>query len=90
MLYFFKSPKIIPNVLVLSKIDCHLCDEAIDTILKVKSKHKFNLEIIKINIGDNWYESYWDKIPVIFIHKRLAFKYRLTENEFIKKLNAKY
>lgn len=75
------------DVLFLSKDDCHLCDEALGVLLQAKKIQNFNLEIIKIQEGDAWHSDYWDKIPVVFIAGRLAFKYRLNVQEFLLKLN---
>lgn len=84
---FNKKITVLKDVLFLSKDDCPLCEEALHIVLQAKDHQNFNLQIIKIQEGDNWYQNYWDKIPVIFIAGRMAFKYRLTIQEFLQKLN---
>ena len=49
----------------------------------------FDIVVHKIRPGDSLYEQYWDKIPVILINGKLAFKYRTTRDLLIRKLQAR-
>ena len=68
---------------------CSLCDEAFVEIEDAKEYIDFDVEIVKIRKGDAMYDLYWDKIPVILINGKLAFKYRLTRDQLIQKLQAR-
>ena len=68
---------------------CSLCDEAWEEIEDAKEYVDFDIEIIKISPGDKLYDEYWDKIPVILINGKLAFKYRTTRDQLIRKLKAR-
>jgi Glutaredoxin-like domain (DUF836) len=68
---------------------CSLCDEAWEGIEDTREYADFDVEIIKIRPGDKLWDEYWDKIPVILINGKLAFKYRTTRDQLIKKLQAR-
>ena len=68
---------------------CSLCDDAFVEVEDAMEYVDFDLEIIKIREGDEWYAKYWDKIPVIIINGKLAFKYRTTRDQLIKALEGR-
>jgi hypothetical protein len=71
---------------IFSKPDCHLCDEVKLEIAKMESL--FALDIREINIMEHadLYEKYKLEIPVIHINGRKAFKYRVEEQQLLKRL----
>ena len=71
-----------------SKDDCHLCDVARDILHKVQRSIPFELNVIKIQEGDGYYEQYKERIPVVLINKEFAFQYRIREVELIAKLKS--
>ena len=71
-----------------SKKDCHLCEVAKDTLLRVQMKHPFELVEVKIREGDDNYEQFKERIPVVTINNMFAFQYRVPEAEFIRKLQS--
>ena len=68
---------------------CSLCDEAWVEVEDAKEYIDFDIVVHKISSGDERYKLYWDKIPVILINGKLAFKYRTTRDQLIKKLQAR-
>ncbi|MFQ5603156.1 MAG: glutaredoxin family protein [bacterium] len=78
--------KVKAKVEIFSKPDCHLCDEAKAVIKKVQGQWPFVLEEVDITKDKHLFEKYKEQIPVIFINGRKAFKFRVEENEFKKKL----
>jgi hypothetical protein len=76
------------EVVFLTKVGCRLCDEAMVVVEGVRRRHPFQLRIVNIEQGDEWYDSYSDKIPVGLINGRMAFKYRVKPLEFMTKLLA--
>ena len=76
------------EVVFVSKNECHLCEVALEVVQKVQSRHPFRLKVVKIEQGDEWYDRYWDKIPVVLIDGRMGFKYRVDPEEFLTKLRA--
>ena len=84
----FKRPTSLKGVelIFLSKDDCHLCDTALEVVEALQRKHRFDLKVIKIRRGDEWYENYWDKIPVGLTGGRMLFKYRVDPDTLVEKL----
>ncbi len=73
------------RVEIYSKPDCHLCDEAKAVLLRVRKRYPF--ELLEVDITqDGRYDEFREQIPVIFVNERKAFKYRVDEREFIRKL----
>ena len=72
---------------MFSKEDCHLCDIARAVIMEAKEKYPFEYAEKKIEPGMEEYEKYNQQIPVVMVNKKFAFKYRLTKEDLIRKLN---
>jgi hypothetical protein len=68
---------------------CTLCDEAWEEIESAQDYAEFDIDIVKIRKGDEYYEKYWDKIPVILINNEVAFMHRTTRDQLLKKLKGK-
>ncbi|MBI1804585.1 MAG: glutaredoxin family protein [Ignavibacteriae bacterium] len=71
-----------------SKHDCHLCDIAKDTLIKIQLREQFELREIKIREGDAFYNEFKERIPVVYINGEWAFQYHVPEEMFIRKLKA--
>lgn len=65
---------------------CSLCDDAFSEIESAMDYVEFDLDIVKIREGDELWTKYWDKIPVILINGKVAFKYRTSRDALIRKL----
>ncbi len=74
------------EVVVYSKPDCCLCDELKQQLQRLGTQHRFDLREVNILEDQQAFERYKDQIPVVFINGRKAFKYRLDEKEFLKRL----
>ncbi len=77
------------NVTIYSKKDCHLCDIAKETLLKVQQELPFSLNEIDIERDKTAFERYKYLIPVIEIDGEKVFNYRIDENELKKILKLK-
>ncbi len=77
------------NVTIYSKKDCHLCDIAKETLLKVQQDLPFSLNEIDIERDKTAFERYKYLIPVIEIDGEKVFNYRIDENELKKILKLK-
>jgi glutaredoxin len=74
------------HVILYTRPGCHLCEEAKDEILASGCTDEYVLEEINIETDAALKERYGWEIPVIFINGIKAFKYRLTADEFRRKL----
>ncbi|MFQ5797780.1 MAG: glutaredoxin family protein [Bacteroidota bacterium] len=72
-----------------SKQDCYLCDQARSLLEQVRKEIPFDLSEIKIAPGDRWYDQFKESIPVIYVGKKLAFRYRVDEEKLRNLLTEK-
>ncbi len=74
------------DVIVYSKPDCCLCDELKRQLTALRAKHPFQLQEVNILEDAEAYESFKEQIPVVFMNGKKAFKFRLDEKSFLKRL----
>ena len=75
------------NITLYSKKDCHLCDIAKETLLKLQEEFPFSMTEIDIEKDENAFEKYKYLIPVIEIDGEKILTYRINEIE-LKRLLA--
>lgn len=73
---------------LFTKDGCHLCEVVKAMLVKVKMQHAFDLQEIRIQEGDASYDEFKERIPVVHINHEFAFKYRVSEDEFLQKLRS--
>lgn len=69
-----------------TKEDCSLCTKALAVIEKVAHDIPVHLEKINITEDKKIFEKFKEKIPVVFIESKLAFKYSIDEIKLREKL----
>lgn len=74
------------QVVVYSRKGCHLCEIVKETLAKLHRRGGFTLSEIDVDSDDQLRRQFTDEVPVVFIDGRKAFKYRLDEHEFLRKL----
>jgi glutaredoxin len=72
------------KIKILSKPDCHLCDEAKETIQRVTKRLPIDIEVIDIEKDPELFNQYRYDIPVIFLDERKIFKHRVDEPKLKK------
>ena len=65
---------------------CCLCEEMKDIIREVASEVPLEVKEIDVDGSPDLSEKYGDKVPVLFINGRKAFKVRVTVKELRKRL----
>lgn len=65
---------------------CVLCREAKDIIGRVNEEIPFNYKEVDISSTEELLRAYKDDIPTIFINGKKAFKFKVDETEFRKKI----
>jgi glutaredoxin len=63
-----------PSIEVISKRGCHLCEQAIDVLLSLKSSHSFDFSISCIEDDSNLFDKYWIKVPVVRLNGNDVFE----------------
>lgn len=76
------------KVTVYGKPDCCLCDQAKLVIERVRTEYPFQLEEVDITSDSELERKYRDRVPLIKIDDRLAFKYQVEEAELINRLGG--
>ncbi len=71
---------------IYSRPGCHLCDEAKEVIDRIQRRYAFAVRVINIEEDPALETAYGTEIPVVFINGSKAFKYRVDEAEFEKKV----
>ena len=74
------------DVEIYSRPGCHLCDEAKEVIERVQRRLGFGVRVINIENDPELENKYGEQIPVVLLNAVLAFKYRVDEAEFEKKI----
>ena len=75
-----------PRVVIYTRPDCHLCDQAKQAIRAAQCPDEYTLEEVNIETDSRLLESYKYDIPVITINGVEAFRHRLTAREFKTRL----
>ena len=78
-----------PHVTLYTRAGCCLCDDAKRVLDSARRRVSFDLKEIDIDQDAELRKIYNDEVPVIAINGVKAFKYRVTEQELLKKLEAR-
>jgi glutaredoxin len=76
------------QVVVYSRKGCHLCEVVKESLTKLARQGGFTWREIDVDSDDDLRRRFTDEVPVVFIDGRKAFKYRLDESEFLRRLNG--
>lgn len=74
------------QVIVYSRKGCHLCEIVKETLSKLQRRGGFHLQEVDVDSDEHLRRQFTDEVPVVFIDGRKAFKYRMDEHEFLRKL----
>lgn len=76
------------RVTLYTRPGCHLCEEARREILRAGRRDDYTLEEVDIDSDPELKARYGFDIPVVRVGDTVAFKHRLTAEEFRKQLTA--
>jgi len=74
------------EVVVYSRKGCHLCEIVKESLTKLERHGGFTWREVDVDSDAELRHLYNDEVPVIFIDGHKAFKYRMDEREFLRKL----
>lgn len=69
------------NLTIYTKKECHLCDIAKETLIKLMKEFPFSLTEIDIEKDMQAYEKYRYLIPVLEMEGRIISTYKINEDE---------
>jgi len=78
-----------PKVTLYTRAGCCLCDDAKRVLNAARKQANFDIEEVDIDADPDLRRRYNDEIPVIAINGTKAFKYKVSETELLKKLEAR-
>jgi glutaredoxin len=74
------------QVIVYSRKGCHLCEIVKETLVKLERRGGFIWRDIDVDSDEGLRRKFTDEVPVVFIDGRKAFKYRMDERDFLRRL----
>jgi len=74
------------DVVVYSRKGCHLCEIIKESLVKLQRRGSFDWHEVDVDEDEELRRQFTDEVPVVFIDGRKAFKYRMDEQEFLRKL----
>jgi len=74
-------------VVVYGRPGCHLCDDAVAIIERVRARVPFKLEQCNIERDDALFKRYLERIPVVEIDGQEAFELFVDEQQFERRLS---
>jgi glutaredoxin len=76
------------EVVIYSRRGCHLCEIVKESLVKLQKRGSFTWREIDVDSNAETRKLYNDEVPVVCINGRKAFKYRMDEQEFLRRLTA--
>jgi glutaredoxin len=74
------------SVVVYSRKGCHLCEVVKESLAKLARRGGFTWNEIDVDSDADLRRQFNDQVPVVFIDGHKAFKYRMDEQEFLRKI----
>jgi glutaredoxin len=74
------------EVVLYSRKGCHLCEIVKESLAKLSRQTPFTWQEVDVDSNDALRRQFTDEVPVVFINGKKAFKYRMDEQDFLRKL----
>ncbi len=74
---------------LITRRNCHLCEEMAAVITRVAPAFSTLLEVQDVDADPELQARYSDQVPVLLIDGRKAFKYRVTARELERRLRSR-
>ena len=74
------------EVILYTRKGCHLCEIVKESLVKLQKRGSFHWREIDVDSDSEIRRLYTDEVPVVFINGHKAFKYRMDEQDFLRKL----
>ena len=76
------------EVVVYSRQGCHLCEVVKQTLARLQGRAGYAWREVDIDSDPELRERYNEEVPVVFIDGRKAFKYHMSEGDFLRRLES--
>ena len=74
---------------IYSRPGCHLCEVMKEVVERVARQVPVTIQEVDISADPSLETEYGAEIPVLFVNGRKAAKYRITERELLRVLQAR-
>jgi glutaredoxin len=74
------------HVTLYGRPGCHLCDDALLVLERVRAEHEFALETVNIEDDDALFRAYLERIPVVSIDGDEVYDYHVDEADLRSRL----
>jgi glutaredoxin len=78
----------VTRVVLYTREGCHLCDEALAVLQRVRAEHPFELEPRDIDRDDDLLRRYLERIPVVELDGEEVFQFFVDEGELRRRLGT--
>ncbi len=76
------------QVVLYTRRGCHLCEIVKESLHKLQRRGGFTWQEVDVDSDDQLRRQFTDEVPVVFIDGRKAFKYRMDEKDFLRRLQG--
>jgi glutaredoxin len=76
------------QVVLYTRRGCHLCQIVKESLHKLERRGGFTWQEVDVDTDDQLRRQFTDEVPVVFIDGRKAFKYRMDEKDFLRRLQG--
>ncbi len=77
------------EVVLYTRLGCHLCEVVKAQLERLRDVVVFSYREVNIEAEPALQAEFNDQVPVVFVNGRKAFKYRLDEKVFLKKIHSR-
>ena len=77
------------EVVLYTRAGCHLCDEVKATLARLEQRGGFTWKEVDVDSDPELLRQFTEEVPVVFIDGKKAFKYRMDERDFLRRLQAR-
>jgi glutaredoxin len=67
---------------------CHLCDDALVVLERLRSEHGFSLHVVDIESDDRLHARYLERIPVVALDGEELYDFAIDEADLMRRLRA--
>ena len=76
-----------PLVTFYGKPGCHLCDDALAVLERVRAQRSFDLREVDVTIDPILYREYGERIPVLAVDGEELFEFHVDEAVLLERLD---
>src|SRR5919201_953171 len=76
------------EVVLYSRKGCHLCELVKESLQKLERRGGFQWREIDVDSAEDLRRQFNDEVPVVFIDGKKAFKYRMDEKDFLRRISS--